>query len=161
MQSTQTDSVNFVKITLAILAGLFSFIAMILVFVTDFGGWWTGTYSWNYYYFIGSEMAPVWAQLFLVLLGLIYLLSTGIAIIVIMTDFGKLTNLAQIANFAGIGIGVFAFIFTGITTGMFAIIAAGSEWWLATSFYVSLIGSLLITVFFILHLLLGESIKGK
>ncbi|MBD3192299.1 MAG: hypothetical protein GF308_16790 [Candidatus Heimdallarchaeota archaeon] len=117
--------------------------------------------SWNYYYFIGSEMAPVWAQLFLVLLGLIYLVSTGLAIIVILTDFGKLTNLARMANFGGIGIGIFAFIFTGFTTGMFAIVAAGYEWWLETSFYVSLVGSLLITVFFLLHLLLEGNIKGK
>jgi hypothetical protein len=161
MQENQTDTIQFVKITLAILSGLFSFIVMILVFVTDFGGWWTGNYSWNYYYFIGSEMAPGWAQFFLVLLGLIYLGSTGVAVVAVLTDLGKVTKFTQIANFVGIVIGIVAFVFTGITTGMFAIVAAGYEWWLATSFYASLVGSLLITTFFILHLLLGRTTQEK
>lgn len=57
---SQEKNIAMVTYILVGLGGLFSFIASMIAFFSDFGAWNAG-YSWNYYFFIGSEMAPVWA----------------------------------------------------------------------------------------------------
>jgi hypothetical protein len=149
-----TTNLKPIKIAIIALAGFFSFLGAMLAFFTDFG-WWNVGYSWSYYFFIGSEMAPFWAQLFLVLLALIFLLNTLVAILLMLGQFGKIpVKFTKLLNFGGIAIAVITFIFTPILVGLFAIIAAGDWWGLSTSFYSSLICSILIGIFYILALVL-------
>ena len=99
-------------------------------------------------------MAPFWLQLFLILLGLLFLLITVYSIIIILHNFNKIEIPLQAKQEAIIGIvlGVIAFIFTGLIVGIYAIFAAGYDWWVATSFCSSLVGSILIILFYVIYL---------
>ncbi len=142
-----------IKIAIIALAGFFSFLGSMLVFFGSFG-WWNTGYS-DYYFFIGSEMAPVWSQLLLVLFALTFLLNTAVAIFLIIGQFGKISmKFTKLLNFAGLGLAVITFISTALLVGFFAIFAAGWWWGLTTSFYSGLICSILIGIFYILALVI-------
>ncbi len=149
-----TSNMKTIKIIVIALAGFFSLLGAILVFATDFG-WWNVGYSWNYYFFIGSEMAPVWAQLFLVIFGLIFLVNVGVSILLILGQLGKFkANLIRLLNFGGIALAIVTFVFTALMVGFFAIFAAGWWWGLSTSFYAGIICSILIGIFYIIALII-------
>lgn len=149
-----TTNMKPIKIAIIALAGFFSFLGAILLFFTVFG-WWNEGYSWNYYFFIGSEMAPIWAQFALVLFALIFLLNMVVALLLIFGQFGKIpVKFTKLLNFGGIAIAVITFIFSALYVGLFAIFAAGWWWGLSTSFYSSLICSILIGIFYILALVI-------
>ncbi|HUU78598.1 MAG TPA: hypothetical protein VMX55_09630 [candidate division Zixibacteria bacterium] len=158
MNSEGTDNTKMLRLVALISAAIFNFVGMILVFTTDFSGWWAGG-SGNYYYWIGSEMAPVWLQLFLVLLGLIFLFSLAYSIVLIIVVLGKI-NLPinfKIQGIVGIIIAGIIFLFTILILIIFAIFASDAyEWWLATSFYSSIVGSIILAIFYIFYLLLAS-----
>ncbi len=150
---------KFVKIAFMAFAAIFSLVATILVFVTDFGGWWEGGGS-NYYFWVGAPYAPAWAQLFLVLLGLLFLALLGISVFLgILTLLDKQTGIVKILSFIGVGGAIVGFVLTGITVGALAIFASGYEWWVATSFYSSLVGSIIVGIFYILYAVMGIVLK--
>jgi len=148
-----TTNMKPIKIAIIALAGFFSFLGSMLAFFGSFG-WWNTGYS-DYYFFIGSEMAPVWSQLLLVLFALTFLLNAGIAIFLIIGQFGKISmKFTKLLNFAGIGVAVITFISTPLLVGFFAIFAAGWWWGLTTSFYSGIICSIIIGIFYILALVI-------
>ena len=163
MNQDNTQALKFIKIIFLAFASLFSLVAAILVFFFDFGGWWLGGGYSNYFYWIGSEMAPVWSQLFIVLLGLLFVVLLVLSIILgVMILLDKGEKLTKILGFIGLGGAILAFLFTFITWGMFAIIAGDyEELWLMTGFYGGLVGSLLIGIFYILYNVIGLLIKPK
>jgi hypothetical protein len=149
-----TSNMKTIKIIVIALAGVFSLLGMILAFATDFG-WWNVGYSWNYYFFIGSETAPIWAQLLLVIFALLFLVNTGIAVFLIIGQLGKLkANLVKILNIGGIALAVITFIYTALMVGFFAIFAAGWWWGLSTSFYAGIICPILIGIFYIIAMII-------
>lgn len=148
-----TTNMKPIKIAIIALAGFFSFLGAILLFFTSFG-WWDVGYG-AYYFFIGSVMAPIWAQFALVLFALIFLLNMVVALLLIFGQFGKIpVKFTKLLNFGGIAIAVITFIFSALYVGLFAIFAAGWWWGLSTSFYSSLICSILIGIFYILALVI-------
>ena len=153
MSSESVDSSKTVRLVVLICAIIFSFVAMILVFTTDFGWWYYGSGYSTYYYWIGSEMAPIWSQIVLVLLALIFLFALAYSIFVLILNLGKISlkiNPKFTAIF-GIVIAAAGFVFTAFTVGMFAIVAAEAWWGLTTSFYGALVGSILLGIFYIIY----------
>jgi len=161
MNESNTQVLKFIKIAFMAFAAVFSLVASILVFVTEFGGWWLGGGYSNYYYWIGSEMAPVWAQLFLVLLGLLFLALVALSVILgVLTLLDKGEKLNKIMSFVGIGGAIFGFLLTFITLGMLAIIAGDyEEMWLDAGFYGPLVGSILVGIFYLLYIIIGNLIQ--
>ena len=161
MNQDNTQALKLIKVAFLAFAALFSLVAAILVFFLDFGGWWLGGGYSNYFYWIGSENAPIWSQLFLVLLGLLFLALLALSIILgvlILTDKGE--KVVKILGFVGMGVAIFSFIFTFITWGMFAIIAGDYyELWLMTGFWGALVGSLLVGIFYLLYSVIGLLMK--
>lgn len=154
---SQEKNADMVAYILVGLGGVFSFIASMIAFFSVFGGWNAG-YSWNYYFFIGSEMAPVWAQLLLFLFALAFLLNTILSIFIILSLLGKvLIKYTKSLQIAGIVLAGITFISTGLLVGFFAIFVGGYEWWLETSFYGGIIGSILTAIFYLLSILLKPS----
>jgi len=151
--ATTTTKMDPIPLIFSIIQIIFSFIGAILAFVTDFG-WWNVGYSWSYYFYLGSEMAPVWAQFFLFLFGVLFLVLLVLSILKLINVFGKINpKIDKLVNFAGIAISVGIFLYTAILVGIFATFAAGNWWGLSTSFYAGLIGPIIIGAFFIVHLL--------
>jgi hypothetical protein len=148
------DKNRMLRVVVLISTTIFSLVAMILVFSEDFGGWWTG--ASNYYYWLGSEIAPGWSKIFLVLLGLIFLMILAYSVLLIVVELlkKKLKLSYKLQAIIGIVLGVFAFIFTGLTVGMFAIFASEGDWWLETSFYSSLVGAILVVIFYVIYLII-------
>jgi len=156
MSKIDPKNIQLVKFALLILAGIFSIIGCVVALSATFGGWWTGMYSWNYYFCLGCEMTPVWAKIFLVLLAFTFIITLTTSILLILTITNKLKLLPEkvLSIIALFGAGT-EFVFTIITTIIMAIIAAeANEWWLETSFYTSIIGSILIAIFFVLYFLM-------
>ncbi|MFW9921816.1 MAG: hypothetical protein ACFFDW_00820 [Candidatus Thorarchaeota archaeon] len=157
MNQDITSNTKLLRVVATGSAALFSLIATILAFSTDFGGWWEG-YSWNYYYWIGSETAPGWSIIFIVLLALLFLGILIYSILLIIVSLGKITlpfN-CKIQAIIGIVLATGGFILTALMVGIMAIIAAGYDWWLETSFYSSLVGSIIIGIFYVFYFLLAS-----
>jgi hypothetical protein len=151
---SQEKNVTLVNYILVGLGGFFSFIASMLAFFTDFGAWNVG-YPWNYYFFIGSETAPIWAQFILFIFAFSFLVNTILAVLTILSLLGKiLPKHSKFLQIGGIILAGITFAFTALMVGFFAIFAAGWWWWLSTSFYGGLIGSLLTIIFYVLSMIL-------
>ena len=157
MNSEGTDNTKMLRLVALISAAIFNLVGTILVFTTDFAGWWEG--ASNYWYWIGSEIAPFWLQFFLIILGLIFLMSLAYSIVLIITVVGKLIlpiNF-KVQAIIGIIIAGVIFIFTALVVAIFAIFASdANDWWLDTSFYSSIVGSIIIAIFYIFYLLLAS-----
>ena len=94
----------------------------------------------------------------LFLFALAFLLNTILSIFIILSLLGKvLVKYTKFLQIAGIVLAGITFIFTGLLVGFFAIFAGGYEWWLATSFYGGIVGSILTAIFYILSILLKPS----
>ena len=157
MNSEGTDNTKMLRLVAIISATIFNLVGTILVFTTDFAGWWEG--ASNYWYWIGSEMAPFWLQIFLILLGLIFLMSLAysIALIIVLAGKLKLPINYKLQAIIGLIISGVIFIFTILVLIIFAIFASDAyEWWVDTSFYSSIIGSIIIAIFYIFYLLLAS-----
>jgi hypothetical protein len=162
MNQNNTQVINFVKLALAAFAFLFSLVAFILLVATDFGGWWEGGTD-DYYFWIGGQYIG-WTIIFLILLMLMFLALMAISVVLAIDGItGKLGKLAKMLGFVGIFLAGGAFLFTGITVGMFAIYVGGvaESWWLDAGFYGSLVGSLLVAIFLILNRVLEATNKPK
>ena len=155
---SQENNVTMVNYILVGLGGFFSLIAAILAFFFDYGAWTFGAST--YYYFIGSEMAPGWAQFILFLFGLAFLLNTILSVIIILSLLGKiLVKYTKFLQIGGLILAGFTFAFTALLVGIFFIFAAGSWWWLEASFYGGIVGSILTAIFYVLSMLLKPSFE--
>lgn len=154
MNEEEKKQINLVNLVIFISVIIFSFVAMILVFTTDFGWFWYGGGYSTYYFWIGSETAPIWIQIFLVILGLIFLILTLYAVLLLLLQLGiiKINISTKLQAFFGIGTAVIAFVYNAILVGLFAIAVIGADWGLSTSFFSSLIGSIFIGVLYIIYL---------
>ena len=164
-QDTQ-QTTKFVKIAFMAFAFIFSLVAAILVFATDFGGWWLGGGYSNYFYWLGSENAGFGAKIPLILLGLLFLVLAGMAAILgiltlINKEFfiGKLSSF-KILSFGGVAGAIAGFLLTALSVIVLFIIAGDyEELWLDAGFYGPLVGSILVGIFFILYVVLGNVMK--
>jgi hypothetical protein len=162
MSQTKSE-IDIVKIILTGIAGFFSFIGMILVLFTAFGGIYTG-YSWDGYYCLTCSYLYGWSKVFILLLGFLLLACFGIAIVLILSNF--ITQIPQkivkpLHIFGLIG-GVLTFVLTGLTVGIFhlqVMAEVGTWWWLETGFYGAIIGSLLAIVFYVLAIVIKTTNK--
>lgn len=164
-QDTQQTQ-KFVKVAFMAFAFIFSLVAAILVFATDFGGWWLGGGYSNYYYWLGSEIAGFGSKIPLILLGLLFLVLAGVSVflgILTLIDkeffLGKLSSF-KILSFGGVAGAIAGFLLTILAVIILFVIAGDYEvLWLDAGFYGPLIGSLLVGIFFILYVVLGNIMK--
>ena len=93
----------------------------------------------------------------MVLLGLLFLTLLGVSVffgILIIQE--KEAKLSKVLSFGGAIGSMVAFVFTGLCVGFFAIFAGDyEELWLDAGFYGALIGSLLISTFYVLYIVLN------
>lgn len=148
---TQNKMVNYVAL---IAVAILSFVAMILVFVTDFGWQWYGTGYSTYYFWLGNSNVAAWPQIFLVLLALTFLISFGYSLLLLLINLGKISlNIStKWQAILGLFIAGVAFVSTLFTLVMWAIASIDYYWGVATSFYVSLFGSIIIGIFYVVYL---------
>jgi len=129
-----SDNSNFYTITL-----IFSLIAALLVFLTDFGGWYVydSYYQDLYYYFyLGSGITPVFYQILLVIVGLLLIAIAYFSYKGLREDLN-----ADQLNMILYG-SITAFALTIIITLLFLwYVSDSDEWWLDTGFYAALVGS--------------------
>lgn len=143
--------VNLVSL---IAVAIFSLVAMILVFVTDFGWQWYGTGYSTYYFWLGNSNIAAWPQIFLVVIGIIFLISLGYSIILLLINLEKLSLKisGRMQAVIGIGISIIAFVATLFTVGMWAIASIDYwDWGVDTTFYTSLFGSIVIGIFYSIY----------
>ncbi|MCF2142821.1 MAG: hypothetical protein K9W42_03900 [Candidatus Heimdallarchaeota archaeon] len=159
---SEPKKVDPIPLVFSVASMIFSFIGAILAFFTDFG-WWNVGYSWSYYFFIGSEMAPAWAQFFLFLFGFLFLLLLLLSILKLIGSLGKISDkIDKIVIFGGIGLSAVTFIYNLLLVGIFASFAAGDWWGMSTSFYGGLVGPIIIGIFFVVQLVYkNKGSKGK
>ena len=149
--ATQNKMVNYVAI---IAIAIFSLVAMILVLVSDFGWQWYGTGYSTYYFWLGNSNVAAWPQIFLVLIALIFLISLGYSLILLLINLGKISlNVpTKLQAIIGLVLALVAFIASLFTLGMWAIASIDYYWGVATSFYTSLFGSVIIGIFYVVYL---------
>lgn len=168
MNESNEMVIKFVKIAFMAFAFIFSLVAAILVFATDFGGYWPGGGYSNYFYWLGADPLNVGfgAKIPLILLGLLFLLLAGVSVFLgvltlINKEFflGKLSSF-KILSFGGVAGAIIGFLLTILSVIILFVLAGDyEELWLDAGFYGALIGSLLIGIFFILYVVLGNLIK--
>jgi len=166
MNQDNQQTTKFVKIAFMAFAFIFSLVAAILVFAIEFGGWWLGGGYSNYFYWLGSENAGFGAKIPLILLGLLFLVLALISIILgILTLIdkeifvGKFSSF-KILSFLGIAGAIAGFLLTALSViVLFAIAGDYEELWLDAGFYGPLIGSILVGIFYILYIVLGNVMK--
>ncbi len=148
---TQNKMVNYVSL---ITVAIFSLVAMILVLVTDFGWQWYGTGNSTYYFWLGNSNVAAWPQIFLVVIALVFLISLGYSILLLLINLGKISlNIpTKLQAIIGLVLAFVAFITTLFTLGMWAIASSEYYWGVDTTFYSSLIGSIIIGIFYVVYL---------
>ncbi|MHA1155012.1 MAG: hypothetical protein ACTSQK_02800 [Candidatus Heimdallarchaeota archaeon] len=149
--ATQNKMVNYVAL---IAVAIFSFVAMILVLTTDFGWQDYGEYYSTYWFWLGSPNVDAWPQFFLVVIALVFLLSLGYSILLLLINLEKISlNIpTKLHAILGLVLTFVAFITTLFTLGMWAIASSDYYWGVATSFYTSLFGSIIIGICYIVYL---------
>jgi len=166
MNQDNQQTTKFVKIAFMAFAFIFSLVAAILVFATDFGGWWLGGGYSNYFYWLGSEIAGFGSKIPLILLGLLFLVLAGMSVILgILTlidkEFliGKLSSF-KILSFLGVAGAIAGFLLTALSVIVLFVMAGDYEsLWLDAGFYGPLVGSILVGIFYILYIVLGNVMK--
>ncbi|MHA1555385.1 MAG: hypothetical protein ACTSPM_00475 [Candidatus Heimdallarchaeota archaeon] len=149
--ATQNKMVNYVSL---IAVAIFSLVAMILALTTDFGWQWYGGSSDTYWFWLGSPNVAAWPQFFLVIIALVFLISLGYSILLLLINLGKINlNIStKLQAIFGLALALVAFITTLFTLGMWAIASIEYYWGVATSFYTSLFGSVIIGIFYVVYL---------
>ena len=140
-----------VNLVSSIAVAIFSLVAMILVLVTDFGWQWYGTGYSTYYFWLGNSNIAAWPQIFLVVIAIVFLISLGYSIVLILINLEKLSLKisGRMQAIIGIGISIVAFVTTLFTLGMWAIASIDYwDWGVDTTFYTSLVGSIIIGIFY-------------
>ncbi len=148
---TQNKMVNYVAL---IAVAIFSLVAMILVLSTDFGWQDYGEYHSTYWFWLGNSNVAAWPQFFLVVIALAFLISLCYSVLLFLINLEKISLNISIKWHAIIGLFIasVAFISTLFTVGMWGIASIDYYWGVATSFYTSLFGSIIIGTFYLVYL---------
>ena len=141
---------KLVNLVSSIAVAIFSLVAMILVLVTDFGWQYYGAGYSTYYFWLGNSNIAAWPQIFLVAIAMVFLISLGYSIVLILINLEKLSLkiYGRMQAIIGIGISIIAFVATLFTLGMWAIASIDYYWGVDTTFYTSLVGSIIIGIFY-------------
>ncbi len=147
---TQNKMVNYVAL---IAVAILSLVAMILALTTDFGWQWYGGSSDTYYFWLGSPNVEAWPQFFLVVIALVFLISLGYSILLLIINLGKISlNIpSKLHAIFGLVLALAAFVSTLFTLGMWAIASSNYYWGVSTSFYTSLFESIIIGIFYVVY----------
>ncbi|MHA1303225.1 MAG: hypothetical protein ACTSPI_05935 [Candidatus Heimdallarchaeaceae archaeon] len=125
-----------------------SIVGLVLVLVDGIGGWYTGAYSWSYYFHISAEMSAPWAQIvhILISLGLIFIAFIALQKLypILSLDKDLEIKLLNLSFYVAISVSIFT-LFSGI---VFAIIVSDAmEWWFDSGFYAGIVSGGLVALF--------------
>lgn len=155
MSSEQSNNNKMLNCIALLTIAIFSLVAMILVLVSDFGWQDYGSGYSTYYFWLGNTNIDAWPQIFLVLIALVFFLSLVYSGLLFFVNLGKIPFKlsSKIQAFIGLAIAALAFISTLFTVGMWAIASIDHYWGVATTFYTSLVGSIIVAIFYVVYLI--------